>query len=159
MSDIDPVMLRNLMRTLHSTTESAESIRLCLDEAIRQRYGNTRPTLTEQLSERQLAEEKLAGAGGLPWPPVPSPSVAGSSRSQNSRASSLAKESTVRQPTAPLDSGTEAEASGGADEVADGSELVVAVPDDDAEKGILISDEDHMEVSVLVMAAALSVHS
>lgn len=158
MSDIDPV-LRNALRMLHShSTESAASIRLALDEAIRQRYGNTRRTLTEQLTKRQLAEEALASGSGIPASPLPTASGAASSRSQDSRGSSLVKDSPVRPATAATAAATDSdggEASAGegaggggdGDDADDGSELVIAVPADEAEKECVLSGEEHMEVS------------
>lgn len=168
-TDLDPV-LRYACKLLHSShSDSAEKIRNALDEIIRLRHGAHR-MLVNTLPKRHLADETLAPGSGIPPPPPPPPALAPpapttsagtsstsgsrrpSNRSLDSRASSLAKDSPVHITTITLDSGGEdngngSQLSGGSGAEADGSELVISVPDDDEEEEYMVmSQEDHMKV-------------
>lgn len=161
-SELDAV-LRFACKMVHSSnTDSAEKIRQLLDENIRLRYGAHR-MLINTLPKHHLAAESRAPGSGIPTPALPPPSRAGgssgsrrqSSRSMDSRASSMAKDSPVHIPTITLldsDAEDEAAAGGGGEDEASGGgdpELVNSPSNDDEEDAELgTTDEENMKVSV-----------
>lgn len=169
-ADLDP-MLRYACKLLHSPhADAAEKIRNALDDLIRQRHGAHR-TLAQTLPKRHLADEHLAPGSGIPPPtalPPPSSTATSrrpSSKSIDSRASSLAKDSPVHITTITLDSGgsgNEASGSSGGSggrsgaggsnvRTSDDGEMVISVPDDDDEDDdYMMSEEDHMKVSFVL---------